>query len=118
MESMKPDIKLMHNVWDGLITNQRQATDLPPLKFDELISSLFTSGPFYFYIIDFFDMSISNISSGFEEAHGISPDKIKNINDVLNLVHPDDMGFVSKAEAKVFDFIYKNLGADKITRYK
>jgi DNA-binding CsgD family transcriptional regulator len=115
---MKPEIKLMHNVWDGLVTVDRQKTALPQLNFDELISAVFSAGPFYFYIIDFFDMSISNISAGFKEAHGIDPETIKNINDILALVHPDDMPFVAKAEEKVFEYIYKSIGADKITRYK
>ncbi len=115
---MNPEIKLMHNVWDGLVTVKRGQTDLPSLNFDELISSVFTAGPFYFYIIDFFDMSISNISSGFKEAHGLDPSSIKNINDILALVHPDDMPFVAKAEEKVFSYIYNSLGVEKITRYK
>jgi DNA-binding CsgD family transcriptional regulator len=115
---MKPEIQLMHNVWDGLVTGNRQSTELPKRNFDELISSVFAAGPFYFYIIDFFDMSISNISSGFKNIHGIDPESIKTINDVLNLVHPDDMAFVSEAEKKAFGFIYDSLGVDKITRYK
>jgi DNA-binding CsgD family transcriptional regulator len=115
---MKPDIQLMHTVWDGLVTGNRQSTDLPKRNFDELISSVFAAGPFYFYIIDFFDMSISNISSGFKNAHGIEPESIKTINDILSLVHPDDMAFVSEAEKKAFGFIYESIGADKITRYK
>lgn len=115
---MKPEITLMHNVWDGLVTDNRQQTNLPRLNFDELISSVFAAGPFYFYIIDFFDMSISNISSGFKEAHGIEPENVKTINDILALVHPDDMDFVAKSEKRAFDFIYQSLGVEKITRYK
>lgn len=117
-EFMKPDITLMHDVWDGLVTIDRKRTNLPKINFDELLSSLFTTGPFYFYIIDFFDMSISNISSGFQDAHGVDPTKIKTINDILALVHPDDMDFISKAEKKAFDFIYESLGVEKITKYK
>jgi DNA-binding CsgD family transcriptional regulator len=115
---MKPEIGLMHKVWDGLVTNERNATPMPELKYDEIISSVFTSGPFYFYIIDFFDLSISNISSGFKPAHGVDPSTVHTINDVLALVHPDDMDFVSNAEKKAFDFIYNTLGVDRITRYK
>lgn len=115
---MKPQIQLMHNVWDGLVTVTRRPTQLPSVNFDEIISSIFSSGPFYYYIIDFFDMSISNISSGFKEAHGLGPEKVKTINDILHLVHPDDMGFVAKAEEKVFGFIANTIGNDKITRYK
>ncbi|MFL5753123.1 MAG: LuxR C-terminal-related transcriptional regulator [Bacteroidia bacterium] len=115
---MKPEIKLMHNVWEGLVTVGRQQTELPGLNFDEIISSVFSAGPFYFYVIDFFDMGISNISAGFKEAHGMEPDQVRNINDILALVHPDDMSYVAQAEKKVFDYIYQSIGVEKITRYK
>lgn len=115
---MNTDIQLMHNVWNGLKIDERRPTALPDLNFDEIVSSVFATGPFYFYIIDFYDLSISNISSGFEEAHGINPKQIKTINDILALVHPDDMDFVSKAEEKALGLIYKNIGAEKITSYK
>jgi DNA-binding CsgD family transcriptional regulator len=115
---MKPDIKLMHNVWDGLLTADRKPTHLPKLNFDEIISSVFSAGPFYFYIIDFFDMSISNMSVGFKEAHGVDPSQIKTINDILGLIHPEDMNFVARAEDTVFSFINNKLGNHKITLYK
>lgn len=115
---MKPDIERMHQVWGDLMIADRRPTDLPQLNFDEIISSVFSIGPCYHYIIDFYDMSIANMSSGFFEAHGIASQKIKNINDILALIHPDDMDFVSKAEKKTLGYIYDVLGADKFTRYK
>jgi DNA-binding CsgD family transcriptional regulator len=115
---MKPDIDRMHQVWDGLMIANRKPTDLPQLKFDEIISSIFTTGPCYHYVIDFYDMSISNMSPGFFDAHGIAPEEIKNINDILSLIHPEDMEFVSKAEKRTLDYIYNTLGAEKFTRYK
>jgi DNA-binding NarL/FixJ family response regulator len=115
---MNSEIGLMHKVWDGLVIVNRQSTKMPQMNFDDIISSIFSAGPFYFYIIDFYNMGISNISSGFEAAHGVKPNLVTNINDVLALVHPDDMDFVARAEKKAFDFIYNSLGVDKITRYK
>ena len=111
-------IQVMHNVWDNLVNETRKPTDMPSLNFDEIISSVFASGPFYFYVIDFFDMGISHISNGFKAAHGIDPENIKTINEILALVHPEDMDHVARCEKKAFDIIYSNLGVDKITRYK
>lgn len=115
---MKPEIQLMHEVWDVIKIEDRSPTDLPSINFDEIVSSVFTTGPFYYYIIDFFDLSISHLSSGFVGAHGLEVTRVKTINDILNLIHPDDMAFVSKAEKKTLDFIYGVLGAEKITSYK
>lgn len=115
---MKPEIKKMHHVWDNLQIAHRKPTDLPRLNFNEIISSVFTTGPFYYYIIDFFDFSISNISAGFKSAHGIDPEQIHHINDILSLCHTEDMEFVSLAENKALKYIYDVIGVEKITRYK
>jgi len=115
---MKPDIERMHEVWNNLMIADRRPTDLPQVNFNEIISSVFSVGPSYHYIIDFYDMSIANMSSGFFDAHGIAPQEIKNINDILSLIHADDMDFVSKAEKKTLAYIYDTLGAEKFTRYK
>lgn len=115
---MRPDIERMHDVWSNLIIANRRPTDLPQLNFDEIISSVFSTGPCYHYIIDFYDMSITNMSAGFFDAHGVVPEEIKNINDILSLIHAEDIDFVSKAEKKTLGYIYDTLGPEKFTRYK
>lgn len=115
---MKPDIERMHQVWSKLMIAHRKPTGLPQLNVDDIISSVFSVGPCYHYIIDFYDMSIANMSPGFFEAHGVVPQAIKNINDILSLIHPDDIDFVSKAEKKTLGYIYHTIGPGKFTRYK
>ncbi len=116
---MTPELQTMHNVWDRVKIDDRRPTHLPQVNFDEIVSSIITIGPFYYYIIDFFDnLSISNMSSGFMEAHGVRPERITTVNDILSFTHPDDMGFVSKAEEKGARFIYDVLGAEKFTTVK
>lgn len=115
---MKTDIRKMHQTWNSLLTANRQPTALPAINFDEIVSSIFAAGPCYYYVIDFFDMSISHMSAGFSEAHGMSQQEIKTINDILGLIHPDDMDFVSRAEKRSYDFMYERLQPQRFTRYK
>jgi DNA-binding CsgD family transcriptional regulator len=115
---MKPDITQMHKVWEEIVIANRKPTAQPSVNFDDIISSIITTGPFYYYIIDFYDKSISHISPGFYSAHGIEPEKVKTINDILALIHPDDMEYVSKAEKKALTFMYDVLKPEKFTRYK
>lgn len=115
---MKPDIERMHQVWSNLMIANRKPTDLPQLNFNEIVSSVFSIGPCYHYVIDFYDMSIENMSSGFSDAHGIPAQEIKKINDILSLIHAEDIDFVSKAEKKTLGYIYDTLGKEKFTRYK
>ena len=111
------DIQEMHNVWNRLLIENRVHSDLPSINFDEIINSVFTVGPSYYYIIDFFDMSISNISSGFEKVHGVKIGEVQHINDVLALIHPDDIEYVSRTEESVIR-MFREIGWEKLLRYK
>ena len=113
-----PDIEQMHRVWNNLQVASRQPSRPVNVNFDEIVSSVFSTGLLYYYVIDFFYMSIQGMCSRFKEAHGIEPEDVKHINDILALIHPDDMDFVSKAENKGLKFIYEELGAEKFLRYK
>jgi len=115
---MSSEIKKMHRVWNRLLIDSRNSTETPRVNFEEIISSVFATGLFYYFVIDFYDMSVSNMSPGFASAHGIDSDKIKDINDILSLIHPDDIEFVSKAEEKAGAFMYGKIGAEKLLTYK
>lgn len=112
------EVDLMHSVWDNLLVENRNQTGLSPILFDEIVSSIFATGSFYFYIIDFFNMGVSKISTGFYEAHHVNPESVQGINDILQLVHPDDMNHVAACEKLAYEMIYQKLGVDKLTRYK
>jgi hypothetical protein len=66
---MLPEIQNLYNVWNP----NRIAKDntFYQISFDELTNSIISTGPFYFYIIDFFDMSISHPSPAIAEIHGM-----------------------------------------------
>ncbi len=115
---MKNVINQMHQVWKDVKVHEKFSAGLQEINFDEIISSIFTAGPFYFYVIEFSNMSISHLSPGFEDAHGVKSNQIKNINDLLVLNHPDDMVFISKAEAKALSFMIEKIGPEKLTKYK
>lgn len=115
---MKTDIDKMHQTWDSLLAANRKPTGLPAINFDEIVSAIFASGPCYYYVVDFFDMRISHVSNGFFEAHGIPPQNAETINDILGLIHPDDMDFVSRAEKQAYGFLFSQIPREKVTRYK
>lgn len=115
---MAGELNLMHQVWDKLVQEERKATHFPEIDFNQVISAVFATGPFYYYVIDFYDFSITHISEGFEAAHGLSKEQITSINDILALVHPEEMSLVSKAEEKAFAYMTNHVGMDKIKSYK
>jgi DNA-binding CsgD family transcriptional regulator len=112
---MLPEIQNLYNVWEP----NRIGKDNTPYKisFDDLTNSIISTGPFYFYIIDFFDMSLSHISPAIAAIHGFDTEVV-SFNDILGAVHPDDIDFVAKAEAFSTSFFYKKIGYEKLLNYK
>jgi DNA-binding CsgD family transcriptional regulator len=112
---MTTEIQHLYNVWQ---TNRAvKNTTAHQISFDDLTNSIISSGPFSFYIIDFFDMSLSHISPSLYEMHGFNPETL-NFNEVLGAIHPDDIDFVVKAEAFLTNFFYNKIGAEKLLSYK
>lgn len=112
---MLPEIQNLYDVWHP----NRIAKDNTPyrISFDDLTNSIISSGPFYFYIIDFFDMTLSHISPAIAEIHGFDPEAV-SFNDILGAIHPDDIDFVTKAEALSTNFFYQKVGFEKMLNYK
>ena len=112
---MSTEIKSLYNLWspNRLGTN----TTIGQISFDDLTNSIISTGSFYFYVINFFDMSLSHVSPAIAEIHGFDAETT-SFNDVLGAIHPDDIEFVTKAEATVLDFFYKKVGPEKLLRYK
>ena len=111
---MKENLQQLHNVW-----NMNKASDSTKLNitFDELTNSVISTGPFYFYVVDFFDMSLSHISPSIYDIHDFNPETI-SFNSILATIHPEDVDFVIRAEAFLTKFFYENIGSEKLTSYK
>lgn len=112
---MLPEIQSLHAVW--LNNRTVQTTPANQISFDDLTNSIISTGPFSFYIIDFFDMSLSHMSSSLFDMHGFDPETI-NFNDILGAIHPDDIDFVIKAEAFLTKFFNENVSREKLLNYK
>lgn len=112
---MITEIQNLYNVWNP----NRIAKDNTSyqISFDDLTNSIISTGPFYFYIMDFFDMSLSHISPAIVEIHGFNTETV-TFNDILGAIHPDDVDFVTRAEAFSTNFFYKKIGYEKLLKYK
>lgn len=109
---------LLHKVWDkssDFITTKE--TQVDSVKINNIISNLLCAGPFYFYIVDFFDREIKYMHPNIEAILGLSQ-KNTTFDDIISRIHPDDMEYVAKAESKVLSYIYENIGRENVTKYK
>jgi len=115
MEENLQNIKKLHEVWS--LSRSTELVSFDEMIFDDLINSVISSGPFYYYIIDFFDLTLSNISPNIYDIHHLEPENV-SLNHILETIHPDDMEFVIEAEALITKFLYEVIGKDKILNYK
>lgn len=115
MEQNLRNIEKLHEVW--AVSRPKELISFDQINFNDLVNSILSSGPFYYYIIDFFDLSLSNVSSNIYDIHGLKPETVA-LNHILETIHPDDMEFVIQAEALITKFFSEKIGKDKILNYK
>jgi DNA-binding CsgD family transcriptional regulator len=113
---MKSSEKI-YDVWKKF-EPQISKRELPFSKtqIDSLTAEIFSNGPSYFYILDLSNMKISNVSCEIKHIHGLQPEETI-FQDILDLIHPDDMEYISKAETKAFELARK-IGPEKFRKYK
>lgn len=114
---MKKETNKLKDVWENSKKTAIQNTLIPTIPFNKIINSLVSVGPFYYYVIDFFDMSLSHVSSSITDIHGFDPETV-TFDDIIHSIHPEDMEFVSKAENTNLDFLYNVIGKENILQYK
>lgn len=107
----------LHDVWIDSQIKSLENQVMPKMAFDNLTNSIISTGLFYYYVIDFFDMSISHMSPSVYEVHGYNPEST-TFDDILKAIHPDDVDFVVKAESFFINFFDTNLGREKLLKYK
>ncbi|WP_216647353.1 LuxR C-terminal-related transcriptional regulator [Chitinophaga sp. SYP-B3965] len=113
--NLQQNIQQLHEVWSS--NKAIKDTSQTQISFDDLTNSIISTGPFSFYIIDFFDMSLSHISPSLYEMHGFNPETV-TFNDILGAIHPEDIDFVVRAEAFLTKFFYEKVGRDQLLTYK
>lgn len=114
---MSTKLDRLHTAWEATNNKATKSTLLTDIVFNELASSLTSIGPFYYYVVDFSDMSLSNVSPSIQMIHGLDP-KTVTFNQILETIHGDDLEFVTKAESSIAEFFYNDIGREKLLSYK
>ncbi|WPR70293.1 LuxR C-terminal-related transcriptional regulator [Flavobacterium sp. NG2] len=114
---MSKETNKLKLVWDTGKKTAIQKTVLPEINFNNIISNIVSLGPYYSYIIDFFDGSISHVSPSIQDIHGFDPETV-TLDDIINSIHPDDMDFVAKAEESNINFLFNTIGKEQVLNYK
>lgn len=110
-------IQLLNQTWEKSQLKANKSTRFHKIAFKEIINSIISTGQFYFYVVNFSDMSLSDVSPAIQQIHGFNPKKV-TFKDILATIHPDDIPFVAKCEKSVIDFFYNIKTPDLLPFYK
>lgn len=98
MEKNNLENHALQKVWNGysdFFNNKHQILQAPAIE--KLISDMFSVGRFYYYVLNITDSTLTNHHENMLAMHGLKKFPL-HLKEVLELVHPDDMGFVMAAE--------------------
>lgn len=79
-------------------------------------AALFSPGQFYYYILNFYNLTMEYVHPSVHNVLGIAPEKF-NLEKLLEIIHPDDFQSVIKKEQVVLDF-FKKLSPAQMPHYK
>lgn len=95
---MKKQRHLLADLWESYpdILNNRH-TPTTPIPIGTHLANLLAIGPYYCYIINMADYNIFQVSEQILDIHGLSGYP-QTLQQVIELIHPDDIDFVIAAE--------------------
>ena len=101
------DIKKILSLFRKEVTDHNQGHKPYPIG-DQVnrIAALFTPGKFYYYVLNFYDLTMEHVSPGVRNVLGIEPEKF-TLEKYLEIVHPDNIPQLHKREAKIAEYIRK-----------
>ncbi|UXP32920.1 helix-turn-helix transcriptional regulator [Reichenbachiella agarivorans] len=94
-----------------------RSAGIKKLDFDKILATVFSPGPFYHYILDSPTLTFESASESTKQMMGICiVDQPLEV--LINLIHPDDFGYMLKCEEYVANFLTTQVTPDKVTHYK
>lgn len=115
---MKPEKELLESIWESSREHlSPESADIDLVQLDNQLSSIFTSGSSYFFIIGFDDMQLKHVSPSVRNVLGMDPEQMV-LQDILDRIHPEDFEFVTHAERAAFDLIFASIPTEKRKNYK
>lgn len=104
---MKKNRHLLSEVWEEF---PEQLTDgyseLVHIPLGKYLADILAIGPSYYYVLNVIDNTLQQVSENILQIHGLAEYPVF-LNDVIALVHPDDVEFVVRAEKATFKELNK-----------
>lgn len=92
-------------------------SQFPDTNVNELISTIFNPGKFFYLLINFFDLRLEYVHHTIEELLGVKAEGFSTLPDLFKVIHPDDVPQIQLKEEAAGVFYYKRV-PNKIPLYK
>ncbi|MHB1148493.1 MAG: LuxR C-terminal-related transcriptional regulator [Lutibacter sp.] len=114
--SEKDIVKIM-DVWESenkvLIPNTKELF----LEITNQVASLFSVGSFYYYVLNFENLSMDIVHHGTRDVLGIEPDQF-NLQKAFEITHPEDLSRLHEKESVATNFLLNKIPNEDIPLYK
>lgn len=96
----------LSDVWNShpgaLSNNYQEIVEPPPIE--KIIGEMFAIGQFYYYVLNVANSTLSNHDPNLLPMHGLKKFP-KHLDEIIELIHPDDIEFVMHAERMTIEII-------------
>lgn len=118
-ETIEADSNLIYRAWHnipGFFAKRNVAQQRYEL--DQFIATTFSSGPCYYYVLDFLNLEKPMlVSPSIETILGVDPEAA-TVQSLIERGHPDDVPFAAKAEETALSILKHHIGMDQVKNYK
>lgn len=108
---------ILTDIWEAypkILSDSDLASQSPDIG--KYVADILTVGPYYYYIINIKNYELSNIHAQLTHIHGLTHPPTQ-LNEIIDLIHPDDLTFVQLAEKKSIERIITDY-SDSILNWK
>lgn len=95
----------------------KKSVDLKAANVTEYLANLFCPGPSYYYIIDSPTLTLDLASESMNDILGFDPKEFQ-INQFVDIIHPDDVAFFLRCEDVVAYFLKNCILPENMVNYK
>ncbi len=89
---------LLSEIWEAFPAELTDGySELPHIPLENCLTDVLAIGPSYYYVLNVIDNTLQQVSENILSIHGLI-EYPGFLRDIIELIHPDDIGFVVKAE--------------------
>jgi DNA-binding CsgD family transcriptional regulator len=81
------------------------------------VASFFAAGSFYYFILNFENITMDYVHEGIHTVLGIEPGDF-SMEKGFEIMHPEDLAYMNEKEAVVFDFFFNKIATEDLFNYK